>query len=808
MATNNPSILAIDDNRDNLTSLQAVVADAFPGARVLTAMSGGKGIELALAEDPDVILLDIVMPGMDGFEVCRRLKDDKRLRHIPVVFLTALKTDRESRVKALEAGAEAFLSKPIEEAELTAQIRAMAKIKAANVSQHDEKERLAALLAERTFKLEEELAERRNAEEALLQSQERLRTVLDTTPFPMAVVDLLDNNILFWSLSALTIFGHTAPTASEWYQIAYPDPNYRREVIDRWKPFLEIARESRQTVNTGEYRVTCRDGSVRICELYATFLPDNLIVTFNDITERKRAEDELLHTSTLLNSIVENIPNMIFLKDAKELRFVLFNRAGEDLLGYSKNDLLGKNDYDFFPKEQADFFAEKDREVIRGKEVVDIPEEPLQTRNKGERTLHTKKVPILNAQGKPEYLLGISEDITERKQVEEEQRELEAQLRQSQKMEAMGTLAGGIAHDFNNILGIIMGHAEIAELKLAKDSPVKRYIDEVLKATNRAKDLVKQILTFSRKGEQERKPMQILPLIEDALKFLRASLPATIEIRPEIDLSPDDDLISGDPTQLQQILMNLSTNAAHAMHGRRGGTLRLALSPVYFSYSDVGKPLELDVGNYLKLTVEDSGHGMDRTTMDHIFEPFFTTKGPGEGTGLGLAVVHGIVTSHGGAITVSSRMGKGTAFQVFLPRLETGATAETEVIAELPGGTERILLVDDEEPLANAVKQLLEYLGYEVKVATSSAEALLAFRRQPEDFDLVITDYTMPKMTGTDLAEQILQIRPGIPIILCTGFSERINEEGAKKAGICAFLMKPGNRRDIALLVRKVLKNR
>ena len=396
-------------------------------------------------------------------------------------------------------------------------------------------------------------------------------------------------------------------------------------------------------------------------------------------------------------------------------------------------------------------------------------------------------------------------DNTERKRAEEKQRKLEAQLQQAQKMEAIGTLAGGIAHDFNNILGIIMGHAEIAELKLAKDSPVKRYIDEVVKAAYRAKDLVKQILTFSRRGEQERKPIQIIPIIKESLKFLRASLPMTIEIRPEIELSPGDDLILGDPTQVQQILMNLSMNAAHAMR-ERGGALRVALSPVHFSSSDVGKPLELSPGNYLKLTVEDSGHGMDQTTIDHIFEPFFTTKGPGQGTGLGLAVVYGIVTSHGGAITVSSRMGKGTAFQVYLTKLETGERAKTEVVAELPKGSERILLVDDEEPLANAVKQLLEYLGYKVTATTGSAEALLAFRRQPEDFDLVITDYTMPNMTGAELAELIVRIRSDIPIILCTGFSERINEEGVRKAGICALMIKPGSLRDFALLVRKVLK--
>jgi CheY-like chemotaxis protein len=279
----------------------------------------------------------------------------------------------------------------------------------------------------------------------------------------------------------------------------------------------------------------------------------------------------------------------------------------------------------------------------------------------------------------------------------------------------------------------------------------------------------------------------------------------TVEIHPEMGLPPGDDLILGDPTQVQQILMNLSVNAAHAMRGA-GGTLKVALCPKHFSASDAAKPLQLNPGDYLKLTVQDSGHGMDQTILDHIFDPFFTTKGPGEGTGLGLAVVHGIVSSHGGALTVSSRIGEGTTFCVYFPKLESGVVAETEIASDPPRGTERILLIDDEEPLADALKQCLEYLGYKVTAKTSSPEALLAFRKQPEDFDLVITDYTMPKMTGTELAEQIMQVRPNIPIILCTGFNERISEEGSRRAGVCDFLLKPVSIRELAEAIRRILQ--
>jgi CheY-like chemotaxis protein len=251
--------------------------------------------------------------------------------------------------------------------------------------------------------------------------------------------------------------------------------------------------------------------------------------------------------------------------------------------------------------------------------------------------------------------------------------------------------------------------------------------------------------------------------------------------------------------------MNLATNAAHAMR-EKGGVLRVTLSLVHLDSLDVGRPMELSPGRYLDLTVEDTGHGMDRTIIDRIFDPYFTTKGPGEGTGLGLAVVHGIVKSYGGAIQVYSELGNGTAFYVYLPKLESGETLEEEVLAPILRGNERILLVDDEETLVNAVKQMLEHLGYKVTATTNSAEALSLFLQRPEDFDLVITDYTMPNMTGDDLAKEIMQIRPDVPIILCTGFNEQINEQAAKSMGIRALIMKPVSLRGIAKVIYEVLK--
>jgi PAS domain S-box-containing protein len=631
-------------------------------------------------------------------------------------------------------------------------------------------------------------------------SEQRFRQIVDRMPVMMDAFDET-GNLVAWNEECERVTGYKATEMlgnADALTLIYPNEEYRQSVI------ASIRKPAGDFRNV-EFDVTRKDGTTR--SISWSNISDSVPVPgwFTwaigiDITELKRTYDFL---ENLLN--YANAPIIVW--DA-QFKITHFNRAFERLTGRKSGDVLGLGLDFLFPPEKRTESPEYIQSTSIGErwETVEIP---IQHVDGSVRTLLWNSATLYGTDGKTVVAtIAQGNDITEGRQAQEEQRKLEAQLAQAQKMEAVGTLAGGIAHDFNNILGIIMGHAELAELHLVKDSPAKRYIDEVLKAAYRAKDLVKQILTFSRKGEQERKPMQLIPITKEALKFLRASLPMTIEICQEINLSQADDLILGDPTQVQQILMNLSTNAAHAMR-ERGGTLRVALSSVHFGPSDAGKPAELGLGKYLKLTVEDSGHGMDWTTINHIFDPFFTTKGPGEGTGLGLAVVHGVITSHGGAITVSSRVGKGTAFHVYLPRLETGETAKTEVVSELPKGSERILLVDDEEPLANAVKQLLEYLGYKVTVTTSSAEALLAFRQQPEDFDLVITDYTMPKMTGTDLADQIVQIRPGIPIILCTGFNEKISEEGTRKVGgICALMMKPGSLRDIALLIRKVLKTK
>ena len=386
---------------------------------------------------------------------------------------------------------------------------------------------------------------------------------------------------------------------------------------------------------------------------------------------------------------------------------------------------------------------------------------------------------------------------------EQEKKQLEERLRHSQRMETVGTLAGGIAHDFNNILGIIMGYAQMASLTPPEKTDMPRYLREILKASTRAKDLVKQILTFSRQSYQERNPLLIKPLVEEALRMMRMSLPAAIEIRHNLKsgLSP----VLSDPSQIDQVLMNLCTNAGHAMQDS-GGVLEVKLDEWEINVGDPDLSIDMKPGRYQVLTVSDTGHGMDASVKERIFDPFFTTKGPGKGTGLGLSVVHGIIKSHGGKINCHSVPGKGTTFRVYFPTVEEEPSERPEQFDSIPLGRERILFVDDEAALVDITKQMLQSLGYHVVTRTSSIEALEAFRTQPDQFDLLITDNSMPNMTGVELVRNIKQIRPDMPVIICTGFSETVLEEKVKTLGIAGFIMKPIIRENIARVIRRALE--
>lgn len=517
-----------------------------------------------------------------------------------------------------------------------------------------------------------------------------------------------------------------------------------------------------------------------------------------DITERKYAEKALRQSEQKYRTLFNESKDVIYISSV-DGKFLDVNPVGVELFGYNSVEELKRIDL----AEQL-YFNPEDRQKFQ-KELGDkgyVRDHELELKRKdGEKlsVLITSRA-VRDDQGNVTSYRGFIRDITKQKQ-------LEQQLLQAQKMEAIGTLAGGIAHDFNNILGAILGYTELTNNILANSNGndiVKRNLEQVNKAGLRAKDLVQQILTFSRKTTHKPKPLQIELIVKEALKLLRASTPATVGIQQNIDNNCG--LVLADPTQIHQVIINLCTNAVDAVRGS-GGKIEVGLNKVEINGNTVFDNVSLPWGEYVQLTVSDNGKGMDEETIARIFDPFFTTKEAGEGTGLGLSVVHGIVKNHNGEITVWSELGKGSRFNIYLPALKTQKVPEQAKIDKLLRGTESILFVDDEEALVQVNIQLLEKLGYRVTGNTNSHEALAAFKKAPDKFDLVISDQTMPGMTGVELARKLMEIRQDVPIILITGYSDVINRKKAKEMGIRELVMKPILASDLSRTIRNAIDN-
>ena len=536
---------------------------------------------------------------------------------------------------------------------------------------------------------------------------------------------------------------------------------------------------------------------VSISPMRSETSPRGCTIIASNISERKKSQKALIDSHVRFLMVLDSIDADIYVSDLQTYEVLLTNRHMRESFG---EDLVGKTCYQVFRNESVPCSH------CTNDKLLDFDGSPAGV------CVWEGKNPItgkwyINYDRAIKWVDGrfvrlqIATDITRIKDLEKESLRIQAQLQQAQKMEAIGTLAGGIAHDFNNILSAVIGYTEIALADLPEGTSQHRNLQEVLKAGSRARDLVKQILTFSRQTEQELKPVQINQIIRETLKLLRASLPTTVKISHEIQ---SDSAVLADPTQIHQVIMNLFTNAAHAMRAT-GGQLKIDLTDVVLGGNFIEQHPYLFPGAYVKLTVTDSGHGMEKAILDRIFDPFFTTKDRGEGTGMGLAVVLGIVKSHGGTITVDSEPEKGSTFNVFLPIIMQEVDHDIRSKEPVPTGTERILFIDDEKSLVDLGQQILERLGYDVTIRTSSVEALELFMEQPDKFDLVITDMTMPNMTGDDLAARLMNIRADVPVILCTGYSERISRERAHELGIKEFILKPIVMRELAKTVRSVL---
>ena len=517
-----------------------------------------------------------------------------------------------------------------------------------------------------------------------------------------------------------------------------------------------------------------------------------------EVSERKKKEAELKENHALLESIMEGTTDAIFVKNLAG-QYIMANTSTCKALGRQLTEVIGKTDSQLLPTQSEQVIRETDANVIRSGKTR-LSEEKLTTAY-GDTYWLSNKSPYRDQDGKIIGLIGISRNITELKQAEQEKQKLQNLLQQAQKMEAIGTLAGGIAHDFNNILGVILGCADLALIDAPQNSLYVKDLEKIKAAGNRAKDLVQQILAFSRQVEIERIPLTLQSLIKEALKMLRPSIPSTIEIQDDID--PGCGVVLADPTQVHQILMNLCTNANHAME-ESGGVLTIKLQPFHIDEKHRIPPLNISPGEYVILTVSDTGIGIGRDIIDKIFDPYFTTKELSKGTGMGLAIIHGIVTEYGGTITVDSEPGKGSSFHVYFPVVEKNEVSFCQDTEDIPHGQGHILLIDDEELLVELGQTMLERLGYKVTARCSSLDALTTFQNSPEDFDIIITDQTMPEMTGSDLARRMLQIRPGIPIILCTGHSNLVDNETARSLGIKKFVLKPLTMKKIAQLLYEV----
>ncbi len=639
-----------------------------------------------------------------------------------------------------------------------------------------------------------DVSEQKRAERERLLMEERYRGFIEnaiegmfqTTP---------DGRFLMANPALARALGYDSPqelmaSVSNLERQLYVDPERRakfKRIIDREGEVHNF--------EVGMYR---KDGSCCWVAINARAVRDpqgNVVYyegTNKDITERKKAEEEHARLAAAIEQAGEGV---IILDTAEAVVFV--NPAFELMSGYKLQEVLGRPIAALRKEDIHRLFRQGLRSCVAAKQVW-MGQYEVAKKDDTPYVVRASISPVRNNAGKTINYVILERDVTN-------EAKMEKQLRQAQKLEAIGTLAGGIAHDFNNILSAMMGFTELVRMQMEGESEIKGYLDAVLQSGQRAKELVKQILAFSRQREQERLPVPIENIIKEVAKMLRAAIPSSIEMRTSIR---SHGMVMADPTQVHQVLMNLCTNAAHAMR-ETGGALEINLEEVELEDCFAALSQDMQPGPCLRLTVSDTGHGMTDYVRERIFDPYFTTKGPGEGTGLGLAVVHGIVKSHGGSMSVYSEPGQGSAFHIYLPKLEPETCEETTSPAKSPipvaMGNESILFVDDEEVLCMAGHEILEHLGYRVAVRSSPIEALEAFRERPERFDLVITDMTMPSMTGIDLAGEIMRIRPNLPIILCTGFSERSIQSKAMAIGIQEVIMKPTDVRCLAEAIRRAL---
>lgn len=817
-------ILVIDDEKAIRDSFSAHLEDC--GYDLLAAENGREGLKIYQNEQPDLVIVDLRMPEVDGIEVLETIRRQSPLTPIIVASGTGMISDA---VEALHCGAWDYLLKPIQDLSMLT-YAVEAALEKARLKKENQAYRLhlEQLVEERTAELE-------RANTDLSQINARLRHIVDTTrslSFCSDVVEFGNKLLEAFGEHVLASGGsiylkeenglrliHTLDPghAAEFLSFPLPEKSLFQQAIAGNQPILKNDIAEDETVDgSGWHGYT--DGSALLFPLPdefggvagimalhsknpPPFLEQDreigtILASYScEALRAVRATEEIRGSASRFRKILDTIPTGIIIVDAETQKMVYVNPAAAAMAGTAPGSLSGKIC----------------REILCPLSEGSCPMTSAKEMDRSERFLLAvdgRQVPVLKTvsrttlEGRECFIESLI-DLSDQIRAEEEKKKLERQLRQAQKMEALGTLAGGIAHDFNNILSAVLGYSELGMQDVDDTAhPLYPKLKAIHHAGHRAKALVEQILSFSRMQEQLQAPVKISPIVKEALKLLQTSLPANIQVRSKIEA---DHPVMGDPTQIHQIIMNLCTNAYHAML-ETGGVLSVSLEQVIIGEPENAGPLNLEPGSYVRLVVSDTGTGISPAILERIFEPYFTTKEKGKGTGLGLAVVHGIVKSHRGEIAVKSVVGEGTTVTVFLPVSGEDLSENGVEPASIPRGSEHILLVDDEKDLVEIGREMLQRLGYRVTGVVGSIAALETFKTDPFRFDLVVTDYNMPGLNGDQMARQMLEIRPGAPIIVCTGFSEVFDPQRAQSIGIRRVLMKPLTMESIAHAVRGVLE--
>jgi len=781
-----PRILVIDDNAHLRRILLRILKAAHYD--VSGAATGVAGLELARQLRPDLVLLDVVLPDVTGFTVCRQIKRELATHRIHVVLISSLETTSQAQAEGLEAGADGYITRPLSNQEMLARVAAALRCKTVEDQLAQKQEKLEQRVHEQMAQLE---ATNRALEQEIREhhkTEVALRATLDATPDGILVVDNEQQ------------IAHTNLRFAELWHIpsklmANRDDNkllqYAREQLEDPEAFLAKVKELYQTAREDFDVLRFKDG--RIFDRFTCPLRDDQKIMgrvwcFRDITERKHAEEALLHERHLLHALMENIPDRVYFKDTNS-RFTRISHSHTASLGLNDPQAaIGKTDADFKPCEFAQQTRAEEQKIIEtGEPLLAKVEQAVKSDGRVQWT-SAAKVPIKDQTGRVVGIVGISRDITR-------EIEIQQQIQQVHKLEAVGRLAGGIAHDFNNILQIIGGFTEIMLESTAETDQLHHDLLEIQKAAKRAADLTSQLLAFGRKQMILPRALDLNLVIHKTENMLRRLLGEDIQINTQLD--PDLARVKMDPGQLDQIIVDLTVNARDAMPD--GGRVTLSTANVIFKDADLATHPKARLGHFVRLSVADTSAGMSMDVIAHIFEPFFSTKVQGRGTGLGLAVIYGIAEQSNGWISVHSHVGQGSTFDVYLPAYHAeqidSPQAPTHVREPAPitppSQGKRILLTEDEPGVRNVALQVLRKNGYDVVATESVQEALAMFEREGGRFDLLFSDVVLPDGNGVDLASKLKLLKPGLPILLCSGYTdERSRWNTISETGF-HFLQKP-----------------